>query len=255
MNRNHRTIDRQVPSTSRAAARLFAAALAVVAGGVTGCGATGGKGRNTQPVTRAAPVDPPLPTGQDVLDRASDARRQALQFELLAGRLREADPARQRPIVRDVFVALGDLLPMLAGPQRTGVFAHQFGIVTGVRDQLSNRPERLNDDGLLDDGLGATYNALRDLSYNAFYADPELSPRLEALAGNVSRLRTLRGTDHAYTVADAVSQISAVLTKMTGTFHERVTASPEAATQPGSPAGPPTATPGPATAPASEPAK
>jgi hypothetical protein len=84
--------------------------------------------------------------------------------------LQEASPTRQRPLLRQVFAALSDLLPQLAGPRRSGVFTHQYAVVTQVRDQLNNRPERLSDVALVDDGLGAAYNALRDLSYNTFYA-------------------------------------------------------------------------------------
>jgi hypothetical protein len=130
--------------------------------------------------------------------------------------------SRQRPVLRPVFAKLGEALSALAGPQRSGVFLHQYTVVLQVRDQLDNRPERLSDVGLLDDGLGAAYNALRDLSYAEFYADDELSKRLDALGSAAARLRSASGRSTRPRVADVVARTSGVLTKMAVTFHDRV---------------------------------
>ncbi|QOV91537.1 hypothetical protein [Humisphaera borealis] len=193
---------------------------------------------------------PPLPTGAEMGSRAGEARKLALEFELAAGELQNAPLTRQRPQLKTLFGQLTEVLPRLAGPLRTGVFNHQYAVVVQVRDQIANRPERLSDDALVDNGLLASYNALRDLSYTQFYVDEDLTKRMEALAASVGRLPLTKGVDHAIQVSDAVTATSAVLTKMAGTLYDRnkeldAGAEPSPATQPAAtqPSAPPPADP------------
>lgn len=185
---------------------------------------------------------PPLPTGQEFVDRAGETRRLALEFELTAGELQTTVLTRQRPALRAAFGKLASLLPNLAGPLRSGVFNHQYAVVVQVRDQLSNRPERLGDEALIDNGLTAAYNALRDLSYNQFYADEELGKKLDELGAAVARLSKVRGVDHAIQTSDAVTQMSGVISKMAATLYDK---NNEATTQPATPAEPGPAAPAP----------
>jgi len=206
--------------------------------------------------SRSAPTSPgdssELPNAQDITERAADVRKLALEFELTAGELQGTPLTRQRPQIRQVFTQLSAVLAKLAGPTRSGVFNHQYSVVTQVRDQLANRPERLSDDGLVDNGLFAAYNALRDLSYNQFYTDEELAKRMEALASSVGRLTRTRGADHAIQVSDAVTTMSGVITKMAGTFYERTADQGGPETAPSAPdsapAAPPATSPEPAPA-------
>lgn len=197
--------------------------------GVSLAWSTVGCNKPTRPVDSDADLTR-LPTSIDWANRAAEARKLALEFELNAGELQNAPLTRQRPQLRTAFTQLAELLPRLAGPARTGVFDHQYSVVVQVRDQLANRPERLSDEALVETGLLAAYNALRDLSYSQFYLDEELTKRLDTLALTVGNLPRLRGTDHAITVSDAVTTMGSVLTKMAGTLFDRAS---DAAVEPG----------------------
>lgn len=215
---------------------------AVVGAGLCGSAWVAGCGRSDPPQPAA---NPPLPTAEDFLARTGDAVQRAREFEIIAGRIQLAsDAAAQKPILRDAFVTLADLLPRLAGPRPSGTFGHQLAVVTQVRDQIAARPgDRPLDPGVVNGGLGATYNVLRDLGYTQFYQDEQLTKGLDALAAQVRALEASTGTwEYPLAVRDAVVSTSGLLTKMATTLAERIDSAGGAAT-----AGPGTG--GPATLP------
>src|SRR5688500_15360455 len=192
---------RRIARTSASAIRRIAA-VAGLFGAMLLAG--GCPPKQQQPATQ--PVAE-LPTGTELTASAGDATQRAREFELLASRIQQADISRQRPIVREVFIVLADVLPKLAGPRPSGVFVHQFSVVAQMRDQImSQPPARVDapvDQGTVNTGFAASYNALRDLGYTQFYQDEQLNSLLDELAKRVAACYQAAGREHAFAIRDA----------------------------------------------------
>ncbi|HEX8915034.1 MAG TPA: hypothetical protein VF796_21965, partial [Humisphaera sp.] len=200
-------------------AGILRSAVALVAA----AGAAGLAGTGCAKAPPPAPVaDPMRPEGSfDLVRQAADAERQAAMLKPLVKELDEAPFDAQRPTLRRTFATLADVLGTLAGPSRSGVFAHQYGVVVQVRDQLASRPATLDDQALVDAGFVAAYNALRDLSFTSFYQDEKLTAALADLQKRVVTLRSTAGAEHAILVTETVGLVEKSVTLMAGTMKDR----------------------------------
>jgi hypothetical protein len=198
------------------AGRLLRAAVAGVgAVAMVGCGSAAKK-----PVTSGQPAQI---TAAEVQAMSADVVRRADAFQAAVGRSEGADAVRQRPALRDVFATLADLLPQLAGPRPSGSLASQFAVVASVRDQIANlRPDRPVPPGVIDNGLDAARNALRELGQTSFYADPQLQAKLDELSKQVAAAEAASVGEHRFYVRDALATTGEVAKAMAARFGERV---------------------------------
>ena len=164
-----------------------------------------------------------LPSGQAMGLRSGEVQQRAGEFELLASELQTAQMSQQRPVMKRIFNSLVDLLPRFAGTRPSGVFTHQYSVVVQVRDQLASRPERLADEGLVDQGLLASYNVLRDLAFSSFYQDDQLNQKLDQLAKVIQEMQSSRDATHGLLVSDAAKLTGDAMAKMATIMHDRVT--------------------------------
>jgi hypothetical protein len=210
---------------NRTATRLFRPILrTALSAGVCGALIAGG-------CRKSEPPPPPtlsLPTAADYNARSSDVMQRVVEFQVLATQLEVLNPSAHTPVLRQVFVSLSDILPKLAGSQPGGVFVHQFLVVSQVRDQVVSRRSDLPiEPGLVDAGLLAAYNAVRDLGQTEFYRDDALTQQLDDLAKKVAATQSARGIEHDLTVRDTVGAMSKVLLKLAGTLKEKVATTAE----------------------------
>src|SRR6476646_5939420 len=128
---SRRVMKQQAPRWSRKL--VFPA----VSAGLVGALLAGG----CQP-SKPAPATQPtmsMPTAADYTARSSDVAQKAMEFQILASQMVLTNPSQNRPIVKQVFVSLADMLPKLAGPAPSGVFVHQFQVVAQVRDTVNTQ--------------------------------------------------------------------------------------------------------------------
>jgi hypothetical protein len=165
--------------------------------------------------------------------------------KLLPGR----DAADHERIMQRIFSDLLQTLPLLADPRDDRGVAMKLKTIQDARSKLANGTKDLAIEPIIDGGLSAAGAALADISQGEEFRQADLGALLDKLSAQLNRQEVERRDNlHRVDVADAVDQISLLISKMAASLSSRI-----AAEAPTIPTSQPTATTKPAaTMPADE---
>jgi hypothetical protein len=200
-------------SGSRVVACAVSAALALACAGCP-------KQRST--MERPPEINPPPPVERDAEVRVDELGGLAQKLAQTAGRLPGRSADEHRTLAAQAFADLSQVLPVLFGPNPTGVQRQQLRVVENARTQLASGVRGLAPEPTIDTGLRAARDALRGLSRNSYYDHPELGQTLDRLDQLVSDLDASRGGTHQQVVAEVVEQMSRAVNQMSEALNERL---------------------------------
>ena len=200
-------------SDSRVVTCAVAAALALACAGCP-------KQRST--MDRPPEINPPPPFEQHAGVRVDELGALSQKFAQTAGRLPGRSAEDHRTLAAQAFADLAQVLPVLYGPNPTGVQRQQLRVVENARTQLASAARGLAPEPTIDTGLRAARDALRGLSRNSYYDHPQLGQTLDRLDKLVSDLDAARGGTHQQVVAEVVDQMSQAVTQMAAALDERL---------------------------------
>jgi hypothetical protein len=178
--------------------------------------------------------------------------RKAGQFTELARRLPANSTQQNREMMRQAFALLAETLPLTVGPNRTGVFEHQLSVVNDTRSQLQDRSADLSIDPIVNNGLGAVYNALEDASRSTYPSESEIAQGVRDYGQKLEEIYALRGMARWPAIAEALRGVSDVLGKMSQSLATRGPGGPSLPPPPADEPGPTTR---PSTSPTTAPAE
>src|SRR5438874_6338944 len=185
-------------SSSKRRASMSASAL--VAGvALLGCAKTA--------PTKVAPPPPPNPQAEVAADpnaRVHELARKAEHFASDSHTLPGNTADQHRQIVHQLFSALSEILPLLAGPEPGLVFRQQLATLQGANDQLANGSAQLSMEPAIDTGLRAATSALQGIAREGYYEQADLTPLFEKLRAKLNDLDTVHGSAHMVVVTEAV---------------------------------------------------
>ena len=213
-------------SASRVVTCAVAAALALA---MAGCA----KQRST--MDRPPEINPPPPVEQSAEVRVDELGGLAQRFAQTAERLPGRNANEHRQLAAQAFGDLSQVLPVLYGPNPTGVQRQQLRVIGNARTQLADASGGLAPEPTIDTALRAARDALRGLSRNSYYDHPELNQTLDRLDNTVSDLDTARGGTHQQVVAETVDLMSQAVNQMNEALNQRLHGNGDAA-QPAQPA-------------------
>jgi hypothetical protein len=172
-------------------------------------------------------LQPPPPEPNPEPQVASDARERVKELGALAEEFANGafalpghDAAQDRTQVTQEFALLAQILPMLNGPEMTGDFRQQLGIVSSTRVLLGSASEDLAVEPTIDTGLRAGHRALVSISQRSFIELAGVSKSLETMQMKIEELDGISGPAHRQVTgqafraaAEAVSALSTELDK------------------------------------------
>lgn len=208
---------------SRAVACVVGVILALASAGCP-------KQRST--MRRPPEINPRPPVESSAEVRVEELGDRARQFAQTAERLPGRTADEHRSLVQQAFADLSQVLPILFGPNATGVQRQQLRAVESARTQLAAAPKGLAPEPTIDTGLRAARDALSGLGRSGFYDHPELAKTLDRLDKTVSDLDAARGTSHQTVVAATAELMSRVVNQMAQALNERLEGAPDAPAQP-----------------------
>ena len=173
-------------------------------------------------MSRAPQINPPPPVEQNAEVRIDELEGLASRFAQTADQLPGRTSDAHRALAAKAFADLTQILPVLFGPNPTGVQRQQLRVVENARTQLASAPRGLAPEPTIDTGLRAARDALRGLSRNSYYDHPELAKTLDRLDRTVSDLDSARGTTHQQVVAETVDLMSQAVSQMSDALNQRL---------------------------------
>ena len=200
-------------SASRVVTCAVAAALALATAGCP-------KQRSTMDAPPEINPPPPVETSAEV--RVDELGGLAQQFARTAERLPGRSADEHRALAAQAFGDLSQLLPILYGPNPTGVQRQQLRVIENARGQLGAASGGLASEPTIDTALRAARDALRGLSRNSYYDHPELGQTLDRLDDVIADLDAARGTTHQQVVAESVDLMSRAVNQMSEALDQRL---------------------------------
>jgi hypothetical protein len=176
-------------------------------------------------------LNPPPPVERSAEVRVDELGERAQQLARTAERLPGRTADEHRALAAQAFADLSQLLPILFGPNVTGVQRQQLRVVENARSQLSAR-SNLAPEPTIDTGLRAARDALSGLGRGGFYDHPDLARTLDRIDKTVSDLDATRGARHEVAVTDVVTLMSQAVNQMTEALNERLGNGTQAPRQP-----------------------
>jgi hypothetical protein len=144
--------------------------------------------------------------------------------------------AEHRQLMVAVFGDLGDALPALHGPEKSGAFDEQLRAIDSARRQLAAGSANRVFEPTIDYGLRAAAHALNDIQRANFSDRGDLTPMLDQLQRNLDQLDLQQGPIHRVIEADAVGDLAKTVQAMTAAIQARMgtppTTGPAPATRP-----------------------
>jgi hypothetical protein len=198
---------------SRLASPLLAAILFATSAGCP-------KQRST--MNRPPEINPPPPVETSAGARIDELGNLARQFAQTAERLPGRNTQEHRAAAQQAFADLSQILPVLYGPNPTGMQRQQLRVVENARTQLSSASAALAPEPTIDTGLRAARDALQGLSRNSYYDHPQLGQTLDRLDRTVSDLDASRGLRHQQVVAEVVELMSTAVNQMSDALNQRL---------------------------------
>jgi hypothetical protein len=205
------------PRGTRAATSAICVALALAAGCT--------KQRST--MRKPPELNPPPPVERSAEVRVDELGDRAKQFAQTAERLPGRSADEHRAIAAQAFADLSQVLPILFGPNATGVQRQQLRVVESSRSQLAAK-SALAPEPTIDTGLRAARDALSGLSRSGYYDHPDLAKTLDRLDKTISDLDAVRGTHHQQVVTECVQLMSQAVNQMSDALNQRLQDTPAA---------------------------
>ena len=207
------------PRGTRAVTCAVSIALALAAAGCP-------KQRSTM---RGPPEVNPLPPVQRSAEvRVDELGERARQFAQTAQRLPGRSLDEHRALVQQAFADLAQTLPILVGPNPTGVQRQQTQVVESSRSQLAAGRSGLAPEPTIDTGLRAARDALSGLGRGSYFDHPDLAKTVDRLDKTVSDLDSARGTRHQQVVAETIDLMSQAVNQMSEALNARLRDDPAA---------------------------
>ena len=202
---------------TRRGSRLATSAVSVaIALACAGCP----KQRST--MERPPEINPPPPVETSAEVRVDELGGLAQRFAATAASLPGRNADEHRALAARAFGDLSQILPVLYGPNPTGMQRQQLRVVENARTQLTGAQSGLAPEPTIDTALRAARDALRGLSRNSYYDHPELGQTLDRLDKVVSDLDAARGPTHQQVVAETVDLMSAAVNQMNEALNQRL---------------------------------
>ena len=197
-----------------------------------------------------APEVNPLPKVEaDAGARVDELAERSRRFDEVVQQLPGRTPEEHRRAAQQVFAELAQVLPVLHGPNPTGVFRQQLRVVESARTQLASAPQGLAAEPTIDTGLRAARDALAGVASRGHFDQAQVGATIDKLNAALDRLDTNRGAMHQTAVAEAAGLMSQAIRQMSEALSDRVGEGEATAEKPSTPepAEPEPTTPGPAT--------
>jgi hypothetical protein len=163
---------------------------------------------------------PPVETSAEV--RVDELGERSRKFAQTAERLPGRSAEEHRALVQQAFLDLSQILPILYGPNPSGVQRQQLRGVESARSQLWTAPRGLAPEPTIDTGLRAARDSLASLGRGTYFDRPELAETLDRLDATVADLDAAKGTNHQQVVAETVDLMSQAVNQMTAALDERL---------------------------------
>lgn len=174
-------------------------------------------------------LNPPPPDPNPEPHLASDARERVKALGTLAGEfdtgataLPGANEAEDRTQVTQEFALLAQMLPMLNGPDMTGDFRQQLGIVSSTQALLGSGSTDLAVEPTIDTGLRAAHRALTSVSQRSFIEVTDVTKNLDTMRTRIEELDGISGPKHRGVTAQAMRSAAAAISLMASALDHRL---------------------------------
>jgi hypothetical protein len=154
--------------------------------------------------------------------RADELAERSRKFDETVQQLPGRTPEEHRRAMHQVFAELSEILPMLYGPNPSGVFRQQLRVVESSRRQLATGPQGLAVEPTIDTGLRAARDAIAGLAGKGYFDQSKLGPTMDRLNRSLDALDTNRGAMHQTAVAESVGMMSQAIRQLTDAMNQRV---------------------------------
>ncbi|MEO6437476.1 MAG: hypothetical protein ABIP55_17160 [Tepidisphaeraceae bacterium] len=175
------------------------------------------------------------PAMSDTGVRMSELRQRAQELADVAARMPGRNAAEDRQLAAQAFEKAVASLELLAGPQPGGAFRQQLRIIGNTRNVLKSAASDLSTDPAVDSGLRSVQQALVGVRERLFPDNDKVRPPLDALAGRVNELDSVRGPLHSLVAAQAFEATSKVIDTMAQEMEGRADATSNVTPPPPSP--------------------
>lgn len=173
-------------------------------------------------VTPPRVANPQPKAATDLNVRVSELSGASGQLANDSKQLPGRDDAEHRRIMSRVFDDLLKALPLLGDPQQNRVLRMQMSSIQNSRAQLQYGSTDLSVEPSINTALRSAAAALGDISHAHYYDQTALGPMFDKLSAQINRLDLDHGPLHQLDVAEAVDQLSKVVTHMAAALTDRV---------------------------------
>jgi len=183
-----------------------------------------GCAKKTETTLNPPPVDPnPEPhLASDARERVKALGSLAAEFDTGAAALPGANEAEDRAQVTQQFALLAQMLPMLNGPDMSGDFRQQLGIVSSTKALLGSASTDLAVEPTIDTGLRAAHRALTSISQRSFIELTDVTKNLETMRTKIEELDGISGPAHRLVTAQAMRGAAAAISLMSTALDQRL---------------------------------
>jgi len=214
--------------------------VSYAAAGLAALAVVGGCAKRQSTMGPAPEMNPPPKVQADAGARADQLRDRSRKFDETVQQLPGRTPEEHRRAMQQVFTELSQILPMLYGPNPSGVFRQQLRVVESARTQLATGPQGLAVEPTIDTGLRAARDALAGLSSKSYFDRAQVGKTIDRLNKALDALDTNRGAMHQTAVAESVGLMSQAIRQMSDALNQRLddSAATDAKPAPDEPAAP-----------------
>lgn len=191
-------------------------------GGLLTVAAVAGCTKRRSTMGAAPDVNPPPAVEADAGERVDALAERSRKFDETVQQLPGRTPEEHRRAMQQVFAELAKVLPILYGPQPSGVFRQQLRVVESARTQLASAPQGLALEPTVDTGLRAARDALAGLASRGYFDEAQVGQTMDRLNGALDRLDTNRGAMHQTVVAEAAGLMSQAIRQMSEALSQRI---------------------------------
>lgn len=179
------------------------------------------KTHSTMPPPPPAPNPPPR-VATDPSVRVQTLAQLADAYARQSNQLPGPSTRDHRRLMAEAFAQLEQILSILEGPNPGAEFRQQLQVISDAQTELSNGPEDLSPEPMINTGLRAAADALTRIRQSSYYDQADLTPLFDALSQKINELDTVRGPLHQVVTAETVSLTSQIVSKMADVMGQRL---------------------------------
>jgi len=175
--------------------------------------------------TMPPPPAPPKPSPRVATDPAVRVQMLAQLADAYArqsNQLPGPSARDHRRLMAEAFAQLEQILSILEGPNPGAEFRQQLQVISDAQTELSNGPEDLSPEPMINTGLRAAADALSRIRQSSYYDQADLTPLFDAMSQKINELDTVRGPLHQVVAAETVSLTSQIVSKMADVMGQRL---------------------------------